>query len=322
MFISIGIFSVLRMSLNTSHAANRGVLIHSSEVILLFIENITIEFSEQSGFVFHGAKHGSIYLTTHRMIFIAKNFNDEMKSFSFPFVYLDEVHFEQSILSVSSVDGVVKAHPLGNFIGDAKFKLMIRSGGVNEVAEALLHAISLAQENARTDAPRIFTRSSDDWNQASESVYTSIPANYEWLPRTMFPERPIAGTIFICDSFPPYAGIVPNDPPPSYDDQYLQTPPQPLQIAPTDEQTTQTIFPRSNYPQSSWEAIYNEVTRLSSNIHRTIRDTFYSSDSPQTSEIESDTPSDQRNPDNLPPPYSNDNDQPPSYESIYTRKFD
>lgn len=59
--------------------------------ILLFSENVTMEFSGQDNPVFKGTKNGKIYLTTHRMIYNAKNYNDSLQSFSFPFICLQDV---------------------------------------------------------------------------------------------------------------------------------------------------------------------------------------------------------------------------------------
>lgn len=61
--------------------------------ILLFSENVNMEFSGQDGQEFKGTKTGRMYLTTHRMIFNAKNRADIMKSFSFPFITLSDVSY-------------------------------------------------------------------------------------------------------------------------------------------------------------------------------------------------------------------------------------
>lgn len=59
--------------------------------ILLFAEHVSLEWSGQEHNAFRSTKKGSIYLTTHRVIFLNKTANDEMQSFSFPFVTLSEV---------------------------------------------------------------------------------------------------------------------------------------------------------------------------------------------------------------------------------------
>lgn len=50
-----------------------------------------MEFHGQDQPEFKGSKHGRLYLTTHRMIFNAKESKDKMQSFSFPFVTLKDV---------------------------------------------------------------------------------------------------------------------------------------------------------------------------------------------------------------------------------------
>lgn len=65
--------------------------------ILLFSDNVTVEFHGQDQPEFKGSKNGRLYLTTHRMIFNAKESRDKMQSFSFPFVTLKDV---SSIINV------------------------------------------------------------------------------------------------------------------------------------------------------------------------------------------------------------------------------
>lgn len=119
----------------------------------MFSENVTIEFSGQDGSVFKGTKQGSIYLTTHRMIFNSKKFEDVMKSFSFPFVCLNEVEVEQPMFGANYIRGKVRAQPDGNFVGETKFKLIFKAGGAIEFAQAMLRAAHMAQQNAHGAEP-------------------------------------------------------------------------------------------------------------------------------------------------------------------------
>lgn len=61
--------------------------------IILFSDNVTMEFSGQDSTLFKGSKTGKIYLTTHRMIFNNQKSSDPLQSFSFPFVCLSDVSF-------------------------------------------------------------------------------------------------------------------------------------------------------------------------------------------------------------------------------------
>lgn len=59
--------------------------------ILLYCDNVTMEFSGQDRTEFKGSKSGRLYLTTHRMIFNNTSAKDPLHSFSFPFTTLKEV---------------------------------------------------------------------------------------------------------------------------------------------------------------------------------------------------------------------------------------
>ncbi|KAL1397798.1 hypothetical protein pipiens_009466 [Culex pipiens pipiens] len=122
------------MSLNTAHA-NNGVLIHAGEGILIFCDNVSIEFSGQDGAAFKGKKEGRVYLTTHRMIFNAKNASEQMQSFSFPFITLHE-----PVFGANYIKGKVRAQENGNWTGEAKFKLVFKHGGAIDYGQVSLLA--------------------------------------------------------------------------------------------------------------------------------------------------------------------------------------
>lgn len=60
-----------------------------SHSILLYSDQVNIELSNHS--LPNGSKTGTMYLTTHRLIFINKNQQDKIQSFSLPFVTLKDV---------------------------------------------------------------------------------------------------------------------------------------------------------------------------------------------------------------------------------------
>lgn len=65
--------------------------------IILFSDNVTVEFYGNDTPEFKGSKHGRMYLTTHRMIYNSKNPSDTLRSFSFPFIALGDVSNVQFI---------------------------------------------------------------------------------------------------------------------------------------------------------------------------------------------------------------------------------
>ena len=102
-----------------------------------------MEFHGQEQPEFIGIKHGRLYLTTHRMIFNAKDHKEKMQSFSFPFITLSEVEVEQPIFGANYIKGKCRAQPNGNWIGECKFKLHFKSGGAIEFGQAMLRAADM-----------------------------------------------------------------------------------------------------------------------------------------------------------------------------------
>lgn len=201
------------MSLNTAHA-NNGVLIHAGEAILLFSENVTMEFSGQDNNLFKGTKQGKIYLTTHRMIYNAKSSGDPMQSFSFPFICLTDVELEQPVFGANYIKGKVRSQENGNFVGEAKFKLLFKSGGAIDFAQAMLRAAHMAKQNSGGAAPPPYSPPTGTWFEAPPPAYSPNPTGYYgWLPNTQaFPNQPPPNSVFMYDQPPPYPGIVPPGP--------------------------------------------------------------------------------------------------------------
>ncbi|KAG8236751.1 hypothetical protein J437_LFUL015580 [Ladona fulva] len=181
-----------KMSLNTAHA-NGGVLIHAGEVILLFCNNVTVEFHGNDNPAFKGSKSGRMYLTTHRMIFNHKDSRDPLQSFSFPFVTISEVELEQPVFGANFIKGKVRAQPNGNWIGEVKFKLMFKSGGAIDFGQAMLKAAQMASGNGPPrDAPPPYTPPTGGWYAAPPPAYAPPPNGYYgWTPPVhVFPDHP------------------------------------------------------------------------------------------------------------------------------------
>ncbi|XP_065159780.1 WW domain-binding protein 2 [Atheta coriaria] len=197
------------MSLNTAHL-NGGVLIHNGEIILVYSDHTTVEWSGQDAPPFKGAKHGRIYLTTHRVIFNSKNSSDAMQSFSFPFVTLSDVELEQPIFGANYIKGKVRAQPNGNWAGEAKFKILFKHGGAIEFGQAMLKAAHLATRMAnQREAPPPYVPPESQWYQAPPPAYAPPPQGYYgWMPPSQaFPDQPPANSVFMTDAPPPYPGI-------------------------------------------------------------------------------------------------------------------
>ncbi|XP_059622809.1 WW domain-binding protein 2 [Phlebotomus argentipes] len=198
------------MSVNTAHA-NNGVLIHAGECILLFSDSVSMEFSGQSGPMFKGTKVGRCYLTTHRLIFNNGKAADPLQSFSFPFVALNDVEVEQPVFGANYIKGKVRAQENGNFVGEAKFKLLFKAGGAIDFAQAMLRAVQMARRHYHHDAPPPYEAPSDDWYAAPPPAYRPNPTGYYgWVPQAAaFPNQPPQDSVFMSPNPPPYPGIAP-----------------------------------------------------------------------------------------------------------------
>lgn len=142
------------MSVNKADA-NNGVLIHAGENILLFSDNASIEFSQNDSPIFKGSsKTGRIYLTTHRVIFNNKHMAKEnLKSFSAPFVYLNDIRIEQPTFGANYIRGKAAAEQNGGFEGSVVFKVTFKAGGAIEFGQAMSRAAKMAQSNIGSFAP-------------------------------------------------------------------------------------------------------------------------------------------------------------------------
>jgi len=197
------------MSVNTAHA-NNGVLIHAGETILLFSDNVSMEYSGQDNTMFKGIKQGRIYLTTHRVIFNNKNSKDPLQSFSSPFISMSDVELEQPVFGANYIRGKIRAQPNGNWTGEVKIKISFKSGGCIDFGQALLRAASMAQRNGGGMAPPPYTPPTNGWYEAPPPAYTPGAGSYGWLPQNSnFGTAPTSG-VFMQDNPPPYPGINAN----------------------------------------------------------------------------------------------------------------
>lgn len=198
------------MSLNTAHA-DHGVLIHAGECIILFSDNVSVEFYGNDQPEFKGTKTGRMYLTTHRMIYNSKTNTDALRSFSFPFIALQDVTVEQPMFGANYIKGKVRAQPNGNYIGEVKFKLTFKSGGAIEFGQAMLKAAHLASRHMTPNAPPPpYTPPSGPWYAAPPPAYAPPPQGYYgWVPPyTAFPDQPSPNSVFVSNSPPPYPGVM------------------------------------------------------------------------------------------------------------------
>lgn len=193
--------------MNTSHA-NYGVLLYAGELILLYSDKGQIEFPGQDNIIFKGIKEGRIYLTTHRIIF--NNYrNENLQSFSLPFVALSNVIVGNPLFGPNYLKGKVKARQNGNIVGVIDFKIRLKSGGIQEFGDTLFHAISIIQKanDGVLDTLPPY-KPADSWFEAPPSAYEITPGFYSWVPfnNPNFMEIP-PNSVFMTDNPALYLGI-------------------------------------------------------------------------------------------------------------------
>lgn len=181
----------------------------------MFSDNVSMEFSGQGDSVFKGTKNGRIYLTTHRIIFNAKDFKQEMKSFSAPFISMNEIKLEQPTFGANYIKGVIASQQNGGFTGEVKVKISFKAGGAIDFGQAMLRAAKMAKSNSGGYAPPPYETPTGNWYQAPPPAYTPTATAYGWLPNNpAFTTGPDPNTVYMHDQPPPYPGINPGNFPP------------------------------------------------------------------------------------------------------------
>ncbi|XP_054999604.1 postacrosomal sheath WW domain-binding protein [Sorex araneus] len=110
-------------------------------------DNVDLSFPRhpETAPLFNGTKKGTLYLTSHRVIFVTSHsITDPLHSFMMPFHLISNCTLEQPILSPNYIQGEIQAAPDGGWEGKATFKLSFPSGGAIEFAQWLMKASSAA----------------------------------------------------------------------------------------------------------------------------------------------------------------------------------
>ncbi|KAK6760462.1 hypothetical protein RB195_021795 [Necator americanus] len=199
------------MSVNTSNTPDgNGVLIYNGEMILLYTTHVKMSFSHASSPLFKGTKTGSLYLTSHRIIFMNKSKTDLLKSFSMPFQTLRNVKLEQPLITPNYLKGGAQALPDGQFEGEVEWRLSFPKGGCVEFGQSLLHATEIASRMGPFNAPPAYIPCAPcAYYYAPPSYYIPPTGNFNGFqaPTHIFPEKPQAENVYMYEAPPPYAGI-------------------------------------------------------------------------------------------------------------------
>lgn len=58
-----------------------------------------------------------------------------------------QVELEQPVFGANYIKGKVRAQPNGNWVGEAKFKLLFKAGGCIEFGQAMLKAAQMGEQS-------------------------------------------------------------------------------------------------------------------------------------------------------------------------------
>lgn len=116
---------------------------------------------------------------------------------------------EQPVFGANYIKGKVRAQENGQFTGEAKFKLLFKSGGAIDFAQAALKAAFIAKKYGAQGPPPPYTPPTGSWYEAPPPAYSANPNGYYgWVPNTSaFPNGPPPNSVFMSDNPPPYPGI-------------------------------------------------------------------------------------------------------------------
>ncbi|KAI6239036.1 putative ww domain-binding protein 2 [Aphelenchoides fujianensis] len=209
------------MSANQSHTSDgHGVLLYNGEFVLVYAKHVTLAFDAAPEHFFKGKKNGNLYLTTHRLIFLASD-HGELKSLAMPFSCISNVKLEQPIFGANYLEGQLAAQPGGNFEGEVGWKLTFSKGGCIDFGKALRQAVMIVRDGRPNNAPPPYVPPAGSFFAPPPAYFNEpVPlANGMQAPTHVFPDRPEQGTVFVWDQPPPYGGInQPGSHPPIYPD--------------------------------------------------------------------------------------------------------
>lgn len=107
------------------------------------------------------------------------------------------MELEQPVFGANYIKGKVRAQDNGQFVGEVKFKLLFKSGGAIDFAQAMLRAAHMAKSHSNNAPPPPYTPPTGPWHEAPPPAYSANPAGYYgWVPNTQaFPNGPPPNTV-------------------------------------------------------------------------------------------------------------------------------
>ncbi|CAI4224174.1 unnamed protein product [Auanema sp. JU1783] len=200
------------MSVNTANTPDgRGVLIFNGEVIIIFCQGVNMTFGKSENVDLKGKRSGTVYLTSHRIIFMPDISKHWLKSFDMPFSCMRNVQLQQPIFGANYLCGIASPTPGSNLRCEVPWELVFNKGGCIDFGHSLLAAVDRASHSRPCNAPPSYVPPAGDYYAAPPDYYTTSNTNFQ-APGSL-PERPNPENVFVHEAPPPYPGIGAEHPP-------------------------------------------------------------------------------------------------------------
>ncbi|KAF6777499.1 hypothetical protein AHF37_03108 [Paragonimus kellicotti] len=286
------------MSLNQAHhPGTDGVVLFYGERLLIFYDGCDVKL----GAPIKGSFSGRVYLTSHRVVFVASRKSSGVQSLSMPFVNMKEVNIQQPVFGANRIVGRIRADPNGGWQGEAEFSITFKKGGAIEFGQALIELGKRACDTRRAFQPPPAYTPMDgaaQYYNCPPPAYAPPQGDpyYGFVPQHEAFSAPPAASLFYVGTPPPYPGAVSQNDggwaPTTFISQ--QTPPYPTPPYPSSGATSTGVnYNSSHQPVSSAHAA--KAAEAAASATNNVGGGYYFTEDPHTVYAQPSAP---------PPPYA------------------
>lgn len=117
-----------------------GLALYQGELVLKDNGGVEATFKKFSHSSEHlkGTKHGHVYLTNFRLLFVNNSKNDMLHELSMPFPKIKDFEIKQPMFGANYLQGRILAEPDGGWMGSATFEMVFKNGGAIEIGQKLV----------------------------------------------------------------------------------------------------------------------------------------------------------------------------------------
>ncbi|KIH61837.1 dynamin family protein [Ancylostoma duodenale] len=151
-----------------------------------------------------GKFNGTLYLTSHRVIFMPDG-PQVFRSFEMPFSSMQDVHLEQPIFGANYLRGIAIAIPGSQLYGEVPWRLTFNKGGCIDFGQTLLEAVDRASRFRPSNAPPPYAPPRGDFYAAPPDYYApsqdgNIISLESWRSQPLLSVELFIGVFYKCFS--------------------------------------------------------------------------------------------------------------------------